>query len=194
MERNLSRCIIENFLLHLKAEDYSKGTINKYRGDIFAFFEYLPEEKKVTKEIAGEWKENLLKKGISVKTVNGKISAVNRLFSFLNWDNLKLKALKEQKRIFSDKNRELSKEEYVRLVRAAKGSGNRRLMLVLETICSTGIRVSELKYITVDAVKIGQALVTGKRKQRLIFMPDKLRKLLLKYIKEKNIKSGPEMT
>ena len=79
-------------------------------------------------------------------------------------------------------------------MRAAKGSGNRRLMLVLETICSTGIRVSELKYITVDAVKIGQALVTGKRKQRLIFMPDKLRKLLLKYIKEKNIKSGPEMT
>jgi len=110
--------------------------------------------------------------------------------SKIGWDELALKNLKTQKESFCDDDRELTKEEYARLVAAAEKSGNHRLALVLQTICATGIRISELQYITVDAVRTGRADVSNKGKRRTIFLPGQLRRILTKYISENNVESG----
>ena len=148
------------------------------------------KDKEVSKEILTGWKQSLQNDRYAVSTINAKIVAVNSLMTFLGWQECRVKALKQQKRIFSDQSKELSKEEYLRLVKTAKSNGKERLMLVIETICATGIRVSELKYITVEAVKKGCAEVDCKNKHRLIFFPHKLRKLLLEYSKKQKIGSG----
>lgn len=144
----------------------------------------------LTKTALIEWKEHLAKE-YAPASVNTILAALNGFLKFMGWDDLKVKPLKIQKTLFTDGSRELSREEYARLVRAAEKPGNRRLSLVLQTICSTGIRVSELKFITVAAVQAGRAEVSNKGKRRTVFLPKKLSKVLLVYMKEQKIREGP---
>lgn len=124
------------------------------------------------------------------RSVNSILSSLNSFFSFLGWQDCKVKTIKIQHRIFADKNRELTEAEYVRLLRAAKDMRNRRLYYLMQTICSTGIRVSELRFITVDAVYDGWANINCKGKMRTVILPAKLCKILKKYVKEQGIKNG----
>ena len=129
--------------------------------------------------------------GHAPSTVNSMLAAANGFFRFMGWQQLLMKPLAIQKSLFSDERRELTREEYASLVRAAEQAGNRRLSLVIQTICGTGIRVSELEAITVEAVRTGRAEVCNKGKRRTVFLPGKLRKLLEKYLKTQNRTSGP---
>ena len=132
---------------------------------------------------------NTITKENMAATFNAVIAALNSFFGFMGW-NIKLKPLKIQRRTFRDKEKELTKDEYTRLLQAAKSKGNERLNLVLQTICSTGIRVSELRFVTVEAAKAGMAEITNKGKTRAVFIPKKLKPLLLSYANGRGIVQG----
>ena len=173
----------------LKEEEHTQSTIQKYLRDVYAFTGWL-EGRAVTKELAAQWKEMLLSSGCAPATVNSKLSAINGFFRFLGREDCKVKFLKIQRQIFRDRSRELTREEYLRLVQAAKRLGRCRLEMLIETICATGIRVSEVQYITVEAAREGRAEISLKGKIRVILLPDKLCKKLLKYAKKQKITSG----
>ena len=120
--------------------------------------------------------------------------AINGFLSFCGWSELRIKLLKLQKSVFLDETKELTREDYTRLVNAAKARGNERLMLVIQTLCSTGIRVSELRFITAESVCIGRAEISNKGKRRIVFLPTALRKLLTTYLRNHNKRSGPVFT
>ena len=143
----------------------------------------------VTKETAIQYKEHLKKK-YKPASVNSMLAAVNRFFREMGWFGCIVKALKIQREAFRSKERELSKEEYFRLLEAAKENRNTRLYLLMQTLCATGIRVSELPFITVEAVRSGQAIVSLKGKTRRILLTAALRRELSRYIKERGLKSG----
>lgn len=134
-----------------------------------------------------EYKEHLIS-AYAPRSVNSILSSLNSLFDYLGWHDCKVKTLKIQKQIFADTDKELTKSEYMRLLQAARN--NKRLYYLMQTICSTGLRVSELKYITYEAVQIGQANIRCKGKMRTVILPKQLCKILKGYIKEQNIKSG----
>lgn len=180
---------IAAFGRHLQIEERSAGTIEKYLRDVRAFAAWL-DGAPVSREKAAAWRDSLLDRGYAPVTVNSMIAAVNQLFTFLGWEDCKIKALKLQRRLFRDDRRELSREEYERLLDAAHGLGRERLALLLETICSTGIRVSEVKYITVEAARTGRAEISLKGKLRTILLPGKLCRKLKKYAKAQKIASG----
>jgi len=136
------------------------------------------------------WKEHLIEE-YAVSSVNTILAALNGFLKFLCWNDLIVKALKIQKSLFCDEKQVLTRKEYESLARAAEGKGNRRLSLIIQTICATGIRVSELQFITVEAVRMGRAEVSNKGKHRTILLPAKLRRLLSLYIKENQKKKGP---
>lgn len=173
----------------LKREEREEATIDKYLHELEFFFRWL-EGKAVTKEAVIKWKEHLQENNYAPATVNVKISALNGFFKFLGWEECKVKFLKIQRQIFRKQSRELTKEEYDGLVATARREGKDRLALVMETICAAGIRVSELPYITVEAAKEGRAKVVLKGKIRIILLPGKLCRKLLKYAKEQKITSG----
>ena len=141
-------------------------------------------------ETAGLYKEKLLRERTAAG-VNGAVAALNGLFGFLGMPECRLKAVRVQRKIFRDEARELTEKEYRRLLAAAKGRKNERLLLVMEAICATGIRVSELRSFTVEAVREGKAEVVNKGKCRVVFLPGRLRKELLRYARERGIGSGP---
>ena len=170
---------IAAFGRHLQIEERSAGTIEKYLRDVRAFAAWL-DGAPVSREKAAAWRDSLLDRGYAPVTVNSMIAAVNQLFTFLGWEDCKIKALKLQRRLFRDDRRELSREEYERLLDAAHGLGRERLALLLETICSTGIRVSEVKYITVEAARTGRGEISLKGKLRTILLPGKLCRKLKK--------------
>ncbi len=173
---------------HLHSEENAPGTIEKYLRDVNAFARWA-EERLVTKELAVEWKKHLLATGHKPVTVNSMLAAVNGLFRFLGWD-IRMKFLKIQRQLFRDQSRELSREEYNLLVSTARASGRARLALMMEAICATGVRVSEVRYLTVEAAKRGRAEIALKGKIRVILMPGKLCGKLLKYAKRQKITSG----
>lgn len=180
---------IAAFGRRLKTEERSAGTIEKYLRDVGAFAAWL-DGAPVSREKAAAWRDSLLDRGYAPVTVNSMIAAVNQLFTFLGWEDCKIKALKLQRQLFRDDRRELSREEYERLLDAAHGLGRERLALLLETICATGIRVSEVKYITVEAARTGRAEISLKGKLRTILLPGKLCRKLKKYAKAQKIASG----
>ena len=162
--------------------------------NIVEFFElylrpFLEQESRLTKELAAEWKEHLLSDGHKPGTVNSMLAAVNGLFRFLGWD-IRVRFLKVQRQLFRDQSRELTRGEYSLLVSAARSMGRERLALLMEAICATGIRVSEVRYITVEAAKAGRAEIALKGKIRTILLPNKLCRKLLKYAKQQKIASG----
>ena len=136
------------------------------------------------------WREHLLSGGLTPATVNAKLSALNGLFRFLGWEECRVKFLRVQRRVFRDRERELTREEYRRLVEAAQSGGRERLELLMEAICSTGIRVSEVRYLTVEAARSGRAEVRLKGKIRSILLPRKLCRKLLKFARKQKIASG----
>lgn len=187
-ERKITERIILNFKNHLTEQEKSPTTIEKYIRDVRAFSAFTGR-KAITKETVILYKKHL-QKDYAVRSANSMLASVNSLFSFLGWHDLKVKSLKLQQQVFCPEEKELTKAEYYRLCMAAKRKHNKRLNLILQTICGTGIRVSELQYITVEAVKHGESVVNCKAKTRTIFIVRELKQKLLRYAAEQGIKSG----
>lgn len=179
---------IERYADYLKEQEKSTATIQKYVHDLNALFQYLPNMA-ITKTLLISWKEHLTVQ-YAPATVNTMLAAMNGLLEFCGWAELKVKPLKIQKSLFTDGDKELTREEYVRLIRTAERSDNERLSLVIQTICATGIRVSELKFISVEAVRCGKAEINNKGKHRTIFLPEKLRRILKKYLQKQKRTAG----
>lgn len=188
-EQTITRETVSQFENHLRMEEKAQNTIEKYIRDITAFAEYLCG-KAISKELAIAYKQHLQDSGYAVRSINSIIASINALFGFVGLYNCRLKSLKIQKQIYCPEEKELTKTEYVRLINAAKYKKNERLSLLIQTICGTGIRVSELQYITVEAVKSGEAVVSLKGRTRTVFIVRELRQKLLRYAAEQEIKSG----
>lgn len=176
-----------NFIEYLKEMERSPRTIEKYTHDIQRFSEFVGDMN-MTKAVVLCFKD-ALRKEMSPVSANSVLAAVNSFLKFLEVPQFCVKAFKIQRHLFSLRS-ELTEGEYKRLVKAAYKSKNERLALIIQTICATGIRVSELKYITVESVKTGRAEVSCKGKYRVIFIPEKLRKILLNYIEKESITDG----
>lgn len=185
----LEHSILGKYRRYLYGEERSKATISKYMRDIQHFYEFLPEHKCITKENLIAYKQSL-SETYKVTSINSMLVAVNGLLEFMNLGGLKLKLHKVQKKIFNVEGTELTKSEYKRLLEAALHKNNKRLYMLIQTICGTGIRVSEHKYITVESLKDGQVMVNNKGKSRIIFINKKLRRILLTYCHEEGITSG----
>jgi len=181
---------VAEFCRYLQGEERSQGTIETYRREIRAFAATLPENRVVTKEVVVAWKETLAKR-YAVSTVNGKLAALNGLFSFLGWRECRVKPLRRQRELFRDKGRELDKGEYLALLAAARRRGSQRLYHVMQTLGATGIRVSELVFVTVEALAAGRALVHCKGKRRAVLLPQKLCRALQGYCRARGITAGP---
>ncbi len=186
--RTITAKAINEFREHLILEEKSKITIEKYIRDIKAFAAYT-QGNAVTKETVIAYKK-CLQETYAVRSVNSMLASINSLFSFLGWHDLRVKSLKLQQQVFCTEEKELTKAEYTRLCRAAKRRHNERLDLILQTICGTGIRVSELRYITVEAAKRGEAAVNCKAKTRSVFIVKELKQKLLRYAAEQGITDG----
>ena len=180
---------LRSFQQQLAMEERELGTIEKYMREVKKFALWQGR-RKVTKETVSEWKEQLRQSGYKPETVNGKLSAVNKFLSCMGWGECCVKYLKIQRRLFRSTGRELTKDEYTRLVETAQGLGKTRLALLIETICATGIRVSEVKYITAEALRAGRADISLKGKIRTVLLPGKLCRKLQKYAKKQKITSG----
>lgn len=184
----VTKAAVTTYLQFLKIQEKSKGTLEKYQRELLDLAKYLAG-KKVTREDLVVWKEELEKR-YSPAGVNGRLVAANGFFPFFGRYDLRLKLLKIQKEIFMREEKELTRAEYGRLVRTAERKGKERLSLLIQTICATGIRVSELEFITVEAVKRGRAEVNCKGKRRVIFLPARLQKKLKAYAAKKGISEG----
>lgn len=179
---------LTSYINYLEEEEKSKNTILKYERDIKAFFLFLCD-KELTKKTVLEYKEKLLE-NYATNSVNSMIAAINNFFIWLDLPELQVKSVKVQRELFINPEKELTQKEYERLIRTAEQEGKRRLSLLIQTMCTTGIRVSELKYITVQSVHSGRGIVTNKGKRRIIFLPKQLCRILKTYIREENIKKG----
>ena len=179
---------IESFQKYLINEEKSAATVEKYVRDVEMFFAWVGEQD-LEKCVVLQYKAELCETHASA-SVNATLSSLNSFFSFCGWHELRVKNLKIQRQIFASSEKELTKAEYEKLLTAAKSKKNERLYLLMQTICSTGIRVSELKFVTVEAVEYGVAEISCKGKRRQVFLPKELRKMLVRYLREQKITSG----
>ena len=184
----LSSKEIERFRNYLREEEKSENTLEKYVRDVTAFSAFC--DGTITKDTVIAYKQSLIDGGYAVRSINSMLASINSLFSFLGWYELRVKSLKVQQQVFCPEEKELTKAEYERLCRTAERKQNQRLCLILQTICGTGIRVSELQFITVEAVRKGEATVSLKGKTRSVFIVRDLQKKLLRYISEQKITTG----
>lgn len=180
---------MEKFEAYLRHDEREPATIEAYLRSLRKFAEWA-DGRAITKELAAEWKAELAEAGYRPVSVNAMLAAVNKFFACMGREDCKVKYLKLQRQMFRKSERELTKAEYLRLVQAAREKGNLRLELLLETICATGIRVGEVKYITVEAVRAGAAEIALKGKIRTILLPHRLCRKLQKYAKKQKIASG----
>ena len=180
---------IKIFERHLKENEKAENTINKYLRYIKEFYEWNGNSNDVTKDDLLDYKEHLKKSKLKASSINSKISSLNAYFTYTENESLKLKVLKCQKSLFGSKEKELTKYEFNKLYEAAKN--NSRLKYLIETIAKTGARVSEVKFITVESIEIGKAIVDNKGKIRTILIPRKLCKKLKDYCKKQSINTGP---
>ena len=186
-ERKITENQIQLFHQYLIREEKSTATVEKYLRDVRAFSAYVGE-RIVTKEEMLDYKKHLQLKYYAVRSINSMLASLHSLLVFLGWSDCKVKFIKQQKQTYCAEDQELSKAEYMRLLEAAKKKP--QLCLVMQTICGTGIRVSELRYFTVEDVKQGEVIVNCKGKTRTILIPGKLRTLLLDYARKEEIHSG----
>ena len=186
--RKITEVTLAAFARQLGEEERSPATLEKYLREVRQFAAFLGG-REVTRELAAAWREELSARQ-SPATVNGKLTALDRLLAFLGWEDCRVKHLRVQRQLFRDSARELSREEYARLVETARRLGRGRLSLLMETICATGIRVSEVRYITAEAVREGRTEIALKGKIRTILLPGKLCRKLEKYARQKKITSG----
>ena len=180
--------LIQDYLVYQEEQERSAATIQKYAHDLTDLYIYLNGQP-LNKLVLIGWKQKLTETHAPT-TVNSMLTAVNGYLSYMGWSELRIRLLKIQKSLFLDEQKELTRSEYMRLVRVAEQKGNERLALVIQTICATGIRVSELRFITAEAVYCGRAGITNKGKRRTVFLPDKLRRLLKQYMKKQRITAG----
>ena len=188
-KRGISAEELDSFCQHLRGEERSAATIEKYRRDVAQFAAWLGENQ-LEKEAGVRWKAHLLAQGCEPSTVNGKLTALDRFLHFLGQADCKVKHLKIQRHLFREDGRELTRREYDQLLAAARSTGRERLALLMESICGTGIRVSEVKCLTVEAARRGKVEVALKGKIRAILLPGKLCRKLLKYAGKNKIASG----
>ena len=188
----INAALIKRYLTYLREQERSDATLKKYRHDLDALCRYI-QDMPLNKSVLIDWKELLIDR-YAPATVNSMLIAVNGYLRFYGWQGLSVKLLKLQKALFVDESKELTKAEYTRLVQAAKRKDNERLALVIQTICATGIRVSELRYITVEAVQNGRAEISNKGKRRIVFLPGKLRRLLKDYVRKQKKTNGQVFT
>ena len=186
--KKITKELINKFRQYLIEEEKATATVEKYIRDINVFAAWLGE-KTLDKETVLTYKESLTK-NYAPASVNSVLSSLNSFFAFNEWYNLRVKNLKIQRQIFANKDNELTKEEYKRLLTAAKGKGDEQLYFLMQTICSTGIRVSELCYITVESLKAQKAQINLKGKMRVVILPKDLCRMLLQYSKGQKITSG----
>ena len=185
----LTEQAFDQFEDYLRHDEREESTIEAYLRSLTRFAEWA-DGRAVTKELAMEWKTALAEAGYRPISVNAMLAAVNKFFTCMGREDCKVKYLKLQRQMFRKSEKDLSKEEYQRLVQAAHEKGDLRMELILETICATGIRVGELKYITVEAVRAGVAEIALKGKIRTILLPRRLCRKLQKYAKQQKIASG----
>ncbi len=185
----ITQALINSFKFYLINEEKSPATVEKYIRDIRAFAEWLGE-RCADKQTVLEYKAYLVREYMPA-SVNSVLSSLNNFFDYNEWYGCKVKSLKIQKQIFASKDKELTKAEYERLLEAARSKKNERLYLLMQTICSTGIRVSEVRFVTAEAVKNGVASINCKGKLRQVFLPKALCRILTQYIKKIKITSGP---
>lgn len=178
---------IKEFGNHLCREEKSAATQEKYLRDVQVFGLYA-DGKEITKELVVAWKKKLVESGYAVRSVNSMLASVNGLLDFLGLSNCKVKNIRTQRQTYCTEDKELTKAEYLRLLAASKK--NEQLNLVIQTICGTGIRVSELRYFTVEALRYGEVTVDCKSKTRTILVPGKLKNILLNYAKRHGIATG----
>ena len=188
MERIITNSMIGDFANYLRSDEKSENTIEKYLRDVKAFAAFT-KAREINKAVVMEFKASLIE-NYEVTSANSMIAAVNAFLRFMGWVDCCIKQFKVQKKAFCSEEKELTKAEYIRLVNAAKAEGNERLNLILQTICGTGIRVSELQFITVEAVRKGEAVVSCKSKTRTVFIVRELQQKLLNYAKTKGITTG----
>ena len=186
--KQLTMETIQAFGAELHLNEKSKATVEKYTMAVRRLMEYL-QGMELTKVRLLEYRK-YLQTQMKAQTVNGALSAIHAFLDFAGWQECKVKFLKVQRQAFLNESRELSKAEYKRLLSVAKKRGNERLYLLMMTICGTGIRVSELPYITVEAVVSGRAEIRMKGKIRTILLQKELRNRLKRYAKERGIESG----
>ncbi|WP_331663101.1 tyrosine-type recombinase/integrase [Lacrimispora sp.] len=187
-ERIVTDTLIKEYCMWLQGCEKSKETIKRYQYHLCLFMRYL-NGRPASKEIVIMWK-GVLRENMAPVTVNGALAALNGFFNYCKWLDCKVKFLKISRNTFCSENKELSKTEYKRLVNTALKKGNERLALLLQTICSTGIRVSELPFITVEAAVKGKAEVDCKGKVRTVFLTRQLSHMLIWYAQKQHIKSG----
>ena len=189
MDRHIDHGQLTAFERHLCLDEREPGTIKKYLRDVRSFAAWLGT-RPLDKDTAIAWKEHLLASGYAPSTINSMLIAVNQFFRFQHWDELRVKTIRIQRQIFRSRDKELTKEEYIRLLETARSLGRERLALLMETICATGVRVSEVRYITVEAAQAGRAEISLKGKIRTILLPGKLCRKLLKYAQKQKVGSG----
>ena len=183
----LSLDLIENFSAYLKREEKSAATQDKYLRDVRAFSKYV-NGREITKEIVIDWKKQLIESGYAVRSINSMLASANCLLDYMGLPACKVKSIRLQRKTNCSEEKELTKKEYCRLLNAARS--NEQLNLVLQTICGTGIRVSELRFFTVKSVRRGEITVDCKSKTRTILIPGALKILLLNYARRKGIVTG----
>ena len=185
----ISEGTISEFATYLHVRENAKATIQKYTSDIKAFFQYIDEDKCINKEILLQYKDCLIQK-YAINSVNSILAALNQFLEFLGTGNLKVRRIKIQKQPFIQTQKELTRKEYQKLIYAAKKDGKEQLALCMETIACTGIRISELKYFTVERIKRGKIEIYNKGKYRRIFLPKVLQRKLLSYCHNNQIAEG----
>ncbi len=185
--RKLTQQQLNEFQQYLIKEEKSTATVEKYLRDVRAFFIYAGNCK-IQKETIISYKKHLQEKGYAVRSINSMLASINSLLDFLNWPDCKVKTIRLQKQTYCEEEKQLTKQDYMLLLRAAQKKP--QLQLVMQTICGTGIRVSELRYFTVEAVTRGEVSINCKGKMRTILIPRQLKQLLLDFVKQRKIRSG----
>lgn len=186
-ERIINQKRIQQFSQYLAQEEKSAATVEKYLRDVQAFHRFV-EGRPVNKELVIAYKKQCMEQGYAVRSINSMLASINSFLGFMGWLDCKVKSIRLQRQVYSTEEKELTKDEYLRLLEASRGK--EQLNLVLQTICGTGIRVSELRYFTLEMVRTGTVTVNCKSKTRTILVPGKLRKLLVDYAKRNKIAGG----
>ena len=188
MKRIIKINKINEFEIYLRNEERSAATIEKYMRDVRCFTAFIGDAA-IDKQKVLDYKSKLGAE-YAVVSANSMIAAMNCFLRFCGWHDLCVKQFKMQREVYCSEEKELTRAEYVRLLEAANAKHNERLNLIIQTICGTGIRVSELQYITVETLHNGEAIVNCKGKNRRVFIVPELKKKLLRYVKEQGISTG----
>lgn len=189
MKKNITQVMLEEFQTQLKAEEKSTNTITKYLRDVKKFLVFLEENKEITKELVISYKQ-YLKDCYMLSSANSMLASINSFFKWAGWFDCVVKPFKVQHESFRAADRELSREEYIRLTKVAQEKGQTWLYLIMVTLCSTGIRISELSFITVQSLSTHQARIVNKGKVRKVILPAELCRKLRQYAKKRGITSG----